>query len=41
MKIHYHDAGHMTKIAAMAIYSKTLLESSLQEPLVRFQRNFV
>ena len=24
MKIHQHNAGHMTKIAAMPIYGKTL-----------------
>ena len=28
MKIHEHDAGHMTKMAAMPIYGKNNLKSS-------------
>ena len=33
MKIHQDNAGHMTKMAAMPIYGKTLEISSFQEPL--------
>ena len=36
MKIHEHDAGHMTKMAATPIYGKTLQKSSLYEPVDRF-----
>ena len=36
MKIHQHNAGHMTKMAAMSIYGKNTLKSSFQEPLGRF-----
>ena len=35
-----YDAGHMTKMAAMSIYGKTLEKSSL-EPAGRFPRNLV
>ena len=28
MKIYWHDAGHMTKMAAMPIYGKTFQKSS-------------
>ena len=34
MKIHQHNAGHMTKMAAMPIYGKNSLEFSFQEPIV-------
>ena len=29
MKIYYHDAGHMTKMAAMPIYGKSTLKNLL------------
>ena len=32
MKNCQHDAGHMTKMAAMSIYGKNLQESSSPEP---------
>ena len=34
IKIHQHTEGHMTKMAAMLIYGKSLLKTSFQEPLV-------
>ena len=34
MKIHQHNADHMTKMAAMPIYGKKKYKSSFQEPLV-------
>ena len=36
-----HDAGHMTKMAAMPIYAKNPLKSSSPEQAGRFPRNFV
>ena len=33
MKIYQPFTGHMTKMAAMPIYGKTLLKSSLPEPM--------
>ena len=33
MKIHQHNAGHMTKMATMPRYGKNTLKSSFQEPL--------
>ena len=33
------NPGHMTKMAAMPIYGKTLQKSSSPEPVDRFQRN--
>ena len=39
-KIKLHDAGHMTKMAAMPIYVMNLSKCS-PEPLDRFARNFV
>ena len=43
MKFHEHDAGHMTKMAAMSIYEKSTLKhfkkSSIQEPVGRFQQS--
>ena len=33
MKIHQYFSGHMTKVAAMSIYGKNTLKSSLQELL--------
>ena len=41
MKIHEHDAGHMTKMATKTIYGKNLQKSSSPEPLDRFSRNLV
>ena len=42
MKIYWHDAGHMTKMAAMPIYMvKTLQKSSSLEPVDRFPQNLV
>ena len=41
MKIWLHDAGHMTKMAAMPIYGKTLQKSSSPEAVDRFSRNLV
>ena len=41
MKIYQHDAGHMTKMAPMPIYGKTLRQSSSQEPVDRFPRNLI
>ena len=38
--IYQHDTGHMTKMAAMPIYGKTLQKSSA-EPVYRFPRNLV
>ena len=35
MKIYKHDAGHMTKMAAMALYGKSPSKSS-PEPAGRF-----
>ena len=36
MKIHQHNSGHITKMAAMPIGGKNILEFSIQEPLGRF-----
>ena len=33
MKIHQHNAGHMSKMAAMPIYGKNTLKIFFQEPL--------
>ena len=33
MKIHQHNAGHMTKVAVIPIYGKNTLKSTFQEPL--------
>ena len=33
------NPGHMTKMAAMPIYGKTVQKSSSPEPVDRFQRN--
>ena len=41
MKIYWHDAGHMTKMAATPIYGKTLQKSSSLEPVDLFPQNFV
>ena len=41
MKIWWHDAGHMTKMAAMPIYGKNPLKSSSPEPTHWFPRNLV
>ena len=41
MKIHEHDAGHMTKMVAMPIWEKTLQKSSSSEREDRFPRNLV
>ena len=41
MKIYEHDAGHMTKMAAMLIYGKNPSKSSSPEPAGRFSRNLV
>ena len=40
MKIYKYDAGHMTKMAAMPIYGKTLQKSS-PEPAGQFRRNLI
>ena len=40
-KIYKCDAGHMTKMAAMPIYCKSLQKSSSPEPVDRFPGNFV
>ena len=34
-----NNPGHMTKMAAMPIYGKTLKNSSSPEPMDRFERN--
>ena len=39
MKNYRYDACHMTKMAAMPIYGKTLQNSSSPEPAGGFQRN--
>ena len=36
MKIYWHDAGHMTKMAATLIYGKKTLQKSFPEPVDRF-----
>ena len=36
VEIYWYDAGHMTKMAAMPIYGKTLQKSSSPEPASRF-----
>ena len=41
MKIYLHDAGHMTKMAAMPIYGKNLQKSSSPEPAGQISRNLV
>ena len=41
MKINEHDAGHMTKMAAMPIYGKIIQKSSSPEPVDRFPLNLV
>ena len=40
-KVYINGPGHMTKMAAMPIYCKTLQKSSSQEPAGRFSRNLV
>ena len=35
MKIYINDLGHMTNMAAMPTYGKTLKKSSSQEPIDR------
>ena len=39
MKIWWHDAGHMAKMAAMPIYGKNPSKSSSQEPVGWFPQN--
>ena len=36
MKIHQHNAGHMTNTAAMPIYGKSTLKIFFQEPWADF-----
>ena len=38
--MYINNPGHMTKMAAMPIYGKTIKISSSPEPVNRFQRNF-
>ena len=40
-KVYINGPGHMTKMAAMPIYSKNLYKSSSQEPAGRFLQNLV
>ena len=40
MKMSLHDAGQMTKMAAMPIYGKTLQKSSSTEPAGRFSQTW-
>ena len=40
MKIHQHNAGHMTKIAAMPIYGKNTQKSSFQNHWAGFDETF-
>ena len=40
MKIHEHDAGHITKMAAMFIYDKNPSKFS-PEPLDQFPQDFL
>ena len=40
-KVYINGPGHMTKMAAMAIYGKNLKKSSSPEPVGRFPRNLV
>ena len=40
MKIHEHDAGHVTKMAAMPIYGKNP-SFFFREPVDQFSRNLV
>ena len=40
MKINKHDADHMTNMAAMPIYGRTLQKSS-SEPMDRFRQNLL
>ena len=41
MKIYKHDAGHMTKMAAMQLFGKNLQKSSSPEPAGPFPLHFV
>ena len=40
MKICKHDAGHMTKMAAMPLYGKTRQKSSSLEPVADFHETW-
>ena len=40
-KVYINGPGHMTKMAAMAIYGKNLKKSSSPEPAGRFSQNLV